>query len=90
MGQCSVTNLVCSPFRYMSLASESSSHSIFFSTPIGHISHYNIDIACFPQGKYGLMSVASVAKDMLCSFTSIGFGSMERELSVRLLLLFTA
>ena len=33
-------------------------------------------VACLPKGKYGLTSVASVAKDMLRSFPSIRIGLM--------------
>jgi hypothetical protein len=42
----------------------------------GRIGHHNIVIACLPKGKYGLTSAASVARDMLRSFTSIRFGLM--------------
>ena len=42
----------------------------------GRIGHHNVLIACLPKGKYGLISAASVAKDMLCSFPSIRFGLM--------------
>jgi nucleoside phosphorylase len=42
----------------------------------GRIGHHNVVIACLPKGKYGLTSVASVARDMLRSFTSIRFGLM--------------
>lgn len=37
----------------------------------GHIGHHNVVIACLPKGKYGLMSVASVARDMLRSFLHV-------------------
>jgi nucleoside phosphorylase len=40
----------------------------------GRIGHHNVVIACLPRGKYGLTSAASVARDMLRSFTSIRFG----------------
>jgi hypothetical protein len=42
----------------------------------GRIGHHNAVIACLPKGKYGLTSAASVARDMLRSFTSIRFGLM--------------
>jgi hypothetical protein len=42
----------------------------------GRIGHHNVVIACLPKGKYGLTSAASVARDMLRSFTSIRFGLM--------------
>src|ERR1700722_14627151 len=42
----------------------------------GRIGHCNVVIACLPQGRYGLKSAASVAKDMRRSFPSILFGMM--------------
>jgi|SRR5271155_3120214 len=42
----------------------------------GHIGHHNVVIACLPKDKYGLISAASVAKDMLRRFPSIRFGMM--------------
>ena len=42
----------------------------------GCIGHHKVVIACLPKGKYGLTSAASVARDMLRSFTSIRFGLM--------------
>ena len=42
----------------------------------GRIGNCKVVIACLPQGKYGLMSAASVAKDMRRSFPSIQFGMM--------------
>ena len=40
----------------------------------GHIGHHNVIIAYLPKGKCDLTSAALVARDMLRSFTSIGFG----------------
>ena len=42
----------------------------------GRIGHHNVVITCLPKGEYGLTSAASVARDMLRSFTSIRFGLM--------------
>ncbi len=38
---------------------------------LGRMHQNNIVIACLPNGKYSLMSAASVAKNMLRSFPSI-------------------
>ena len=43
---------------------------------LGRIGDHHIVIACLPQGRYGIASAASVAKDMLRSFESIRFGLM--------------
>lgn len=43
---------------------------------LGRIGVHRIVIACLPKGKYGTTSAASVARDMLRSFTSIRFGLM--------------
>lgn len=42
----------------------------------GRIGEHHVVIACLPQGRYGLVSAASVAKDMLRSFKSIRIGLM--------------
>lgn len=42
----------------------------------GRIGSHNVVIASLPKGKYGLVSAASVAKDMLRSFNTIRFGLM--------------
>jgi nucleoside phosphorylase len=42
----------------------------------GRIGEHNVIIASPPKGKYGLTSAATVAKDMLRSFSSIRFGLM--------------
>src|SRR3989440_4432885 len=42
----------------------------------GRIGRHKVVIACLPKGKYGHTSAASVARDMLRSFTSIRFGLM--------------
>jgi nucleoside phosphorylase len=43
---------------------------------LGRIGDHNLIIACLPKGRYGLTSAASVAKDMLRSFSQIRFGLM--------------
>jgi nucleoside phosphorylase len=43
---------------------------------LGRIGDHNVVIACLPKGRYGLTSAASVAKDMLRSFSLIRFGLM--------------
>jgi hypothetical protein len=40
----------------------------------GRIGHHNVVIACLLRGRYGLTLAASVARDMLRSFTSIRLG----------------
>ncbi len=42
----------------------------------GRIGDHHIVIACLPKGRYGTVSAASVAKDMLRSFESIRIGLM--------------
>ena len=42
----------------------------------GKIADHNEVMACLPAGKYGTESAATVAKDMMRSFTSIRFGLM--------------
>ncbi|KAJ4401246.1 hypothetical protein N0V82_010880, partial [Gnomoniopsis sp. IMI 355080] len=43
---------------------------------LGQIQGHNIVIACLPAGIYGTTTAATVAKDMLRTFTSIRFGLM--------------
>jgi nucleoside phosphorylase len=40
----------------------------------GRMGQYHVVLACLPKGKYGLTSVASVAKDILRSFPAIRVG----------------
>jgi len=42
----------------------------------GRIGEHKVVVACLPQGKYGLASAATVAKDLLRSFPAIQFGLM--------------
>lgn len=42
----------------------------------GRIGKHNVVMTCLPAGKYGTVSAATVAKDMLRSFESIRFGLM--------------
>jgi len=42
----------------------------------GRIGDHKLVVACLPQGKYGLASAATVAKDLLRSFPAIHFGLM--------------
>jgi nucleoside phosphorylase len=42
----------------------------------GRMGNHNVVIACLPKGKYGVVSAATVAKDMLRSFEAIRFGLM--------------
>ena len=46
------------------------------SYTLGRIGDHHIVIACLPQGRYSIASIASVAKDMLRSFESIRIGLM--------------
>ncbi|RCI16896.1 hypothetical protein L249_2885 [Ophiocordyceps polyrhachis-furcata BCC 54312] len=43
---------------------------------LGRIGHHNVVIAVLPDGEYGLSSAASVARDLLHSFTSVRVGLM--------------
>lgn len=43
---------------------------------VGRIGDHHIVVACLPKGRYGTVSAASVAKDMLRSFESIRIGLM--------------
>lgn len=43
---------------------------------LGRIGDHNVVMACLPKGQYGLTSAASVAKDMLRSFSQLRFGLM--------------
>ena len=43
---------------------------------LGRIGDHHIVIACLPKGRYGTVSAASVAKDMLRSFECIRIGLM--------------
>ena len=42
----------------------------------GRIGKHKVVVACLPQGKYGVASAATVAKDLLRSFQAIQFGLM--------------
>jgi len=42
----------------------------------GRIGKHNVVVACLPQGRYGLTSAATVAKDLLRTFPAIQFGLM--------------
>jgi len=42
----------------------------------GRIGDHKVVVACLPQGRYGLTSAATVAKDMRRSFPAIRFGLM--------------
>jgi len=42
----------------------------------GRIGRHKVVVACLPQGRYGLVSAATVAKDMRRSFSGIHFGLM--------------
>ena len=43
---------------------------------LGRVHEHNVVIACLPAGMYGTNSAATVAKDMLRTFTGIRFGLM--------------
>ena len=43
---------------------------------LGRIHDHNVAVACLPEGIYGTISAATVAKDMLRTFQSIRFGLM--------------
>ncbi|KAJ5741612.1 hypothetical protein N7533_011021 [Penicillium manginii] len=46
------------------------------SYALGRMGNYNVVIAVLPDGEYGLVSAASVAKDMLHTFSNIRIGLM--------------
>jgi nucleoside phosphorylase len=43
---------------------------------LGRIHDHNVVLACLPAGVYGTVSAATVAKDMMRTFTGIRFGLM--------------
>lgn len=46
------------------------------SYELGRLHSHNVVIACLPEGDYGTTNAATVAKDMLRTFTSLRFGLM--------------